>query len=166
MKKSSELGISLSLGAILLALLVIIAQPLLNGKIRSSSDFDSVSAAVMQSLDAQIYPEVSASQTRHYLDLDPSQFTSIALYRNKDAMSANELAIAQFENEEAAKAFEDAVNKRISAQTDIFSGYAPEQAALMKDAIVDVHDNYALYYVGNDGAQIDALFQKALKGGV
>lgn len=153
-----------SLGAIGLCLLLIMGQPLLNGKIHSEAEFETVAAAVVESLDPAIYPEVSDSQIRRYLDLDPSMLTSVSLYRNKDAMSANELLIAQFDSPEAANAFEKAVNKRVSTQKDIYSGYAPEQAALMDTALIDVHDNYALYYVGDNGSQIDALFKQALKG--
>lgn len=80
-------------------------------------------------------------------------------------MSANELCIVQFDDAQHGQAFEDAARKRIASQHDIYAGYAPEQSALMESALVDVEDNYALYYVGDSASEMEKLFESALKGG-
>ncbi len=154
----------IGMGIALVGLLAIFVSQLSAGKIHSDQPYETVSAKVLEGLDGNLYPQVSTASVPRYLQLDPASFTSFGYWRNNDTMSARELCLVQFDNPEAAKSFEQAVNARITSQHDIYSGYAPEQTAQMEDALVDVEDNYALYYVGDDPAGREAIFKAALKG--
>ncbi|UNT96894.1 DUF4358 domain-containing protein [Allobaculum mucilyticum] len=165
MKNSSPHLLQAGMTAVLLCFLVLFGMQAFGGGINSRADFDAVSTKVTESLDPSVYEPVSVSGIRRYLDLNPESFTDVAFYRNGDAMSANELAIVRFDSEKAARDFEKAVNERIHSQHEIYAGYAPEQAALMEQALVDIQGNYALYYTGDNPSQIDSLFVSALKGG-
>lgn len=165
MKKSSSVWINSFMALTLVCLLGIFLYQALPHTIHSRQPFETVEQKVTQSLDTAVYPEVSTSRLRRYLDLDPSAYANIKFFRNGDAMSANELCIVQFDDAQHGQAFEDAARKRIASQHDIYAGYAPEQSALMESALVDVEDNYALYYVGDSASEMEKLFESALKGG-
>ncbi len=152
------------MGLALVGLVLVFITQLSSGKIHSDQPYDVIGAKMQEGLDPNVYPAVSANTTRRYLDLDPAGYIQFGLWRNSDSMSANELCLVQFDNPQAAKDFEQAVNNRIQAQHDIYAGYAPDQAAQMEAAIVDVEDNYALYYVGDDPAGKEAAFKAVLKG--
>ena len=47
----------------------------------------------------------------------------------------------------------------------ILEGYAPDQAELLKNAVIDIHGNYALYAVKEDAATMNDQFLKALSEG-
>ena len=53
----------------------------------------------------------------------------------------------------------------IISQKGIFEGYAPDQAELLKNAVIDIHGNYALYAVKEDAATMNDQFLKALSEG-
>ncbi len=152
-------------GAALVLLLALFGFQLLGGKIHSEVPFETVQAKLTETLDSAVYPEVSASKIRRYINLNPDEFENAAMYRVDDAMSASELVLVRFSTPEQAQKFEEAVESRISTQHDIYSGYAPEQAGLMENALVDVQDNYALYYTGDHPEQIQSTFELALKEG-
>lgn len=134
-------------------------------RITSSTPYDALTAKVTQSLDPNVYPMREATAAGRYFGLDPSQFENITLYRNEDAMSASELLIAKFDSLETAKTLEDAIEKRVESQHSIYEGYAPEQAAQVENALIDVQGNYGIYYVGSDPEAMDALFRQALRQG-
>jgi hypothetical protein len=132
--------------------------------IYSDQTFDQVSAAVLAKTDQTLYPAQSSQKLRRYFQLDPAQFEQAGFWRLDDAMSAQELLIVQSDDAAALDAFEQAAQNRIDTQTNIYEGYAPDQAAMMKDAIIVKEGNYALYYTGTESQTIKTAFQSALKG--
>ncbi len=165
MKRRNPVFLNIGMAITLCLLTFILGQQIFGGKIHSKAAFNEVISKLTQNLDPEVYPQVETSALRRYIDLDPAAVNEISMYRNEDLMSAGEMVIAHFENPQAAKDFETAIQNRITSQHDIYSGYAPEQTALMENALVDIQDNYGLYYVGENTAGIDDAFISALKGG-
>lgn len=168
MNKSHPFKVMLTnaaMGLTLVCLLAILGFQLFAQKIHSNQPFDTIQAKVSEGLDPNLYPPISTASLRRYLDLDPALFNQIVLLRNEDALSARELCLVWFDQPQAGNAFEQAVEQRIYSQKDIYEGYAPEQTALMENALVDIEDNYALYYVGDNPQTMQNTFQNALKGG-
>ena len=165
MKRRNPVFLNIGMAITLCLLTFILGQQIFGGKIHSKAAFNEVISKLTQNLDPEVYPHVETSALRRYIDLDPAAVNEISMYRNEDLMSAGEMVIAHFENPQAAKDFEAAIQNRITSQHDIYSGYAPEQTALMENALVDIQDNYGLYYVGENTAGIDDAFISALKGG-
>ena len=85
---------------------------------------------------------------KRFLDLDPAQYESIIYYKSDDAMSASEFVLVKFKN-----------------QKGIFEGYAPQQAELLKNAIIDIHGNYGLYAVKEDANTMNDQFKKVFSEG-
>lgn len=132
--------------------------------IYSSQSMDTVASALTSSLSEDIYPKQGTQAIKRYLKIDPNDFDSIAFYRNDDAMSASEMLIASSSDQALLDSLQKAVEARINSQASVYEGYAPEQKALMDEALVDVQGNYVLYYVGDEPAKMDAAYIKALKG--
>lgn len=151
--------------ALLIVFLVLGYSQVRTNRIHSEVPFETIETELVENLDENIYPQKPSVTVRRYIDLNPDQYEQIAFYRSDDAMSAGELLLVRFSNEEAADQFKEAVQKRIDTQHDIYSGYAPEQAAMMENALTDVQGNYALYYIGSDPENMESLFEQALKGG-
>lgn len=149
--------------ALLLMVVMILQIPAYG--IHSSASLQTVAEKISAGLDPAVYPQQNQIRISRYLGVDPSSIGEAVLFRNDDAMSASEMVIARFENEEQKKAFEKAVRERIDSQHSIYEGYAPEQAAVMNQAVVDLQDNYGLYYAGDQGKQVSEAFEQALREG-
>lgn len=150
------------IAALLAVLVIFLTVTFTSRKIHSSASFDQVNAAILENLDANIYPRQGVQKLRRDLKLDSSDAQNIAWYRMDDAMSASELLVVQF-SEEQQEALESAVIKRKNAQQTLYEGYAPEQAETMKNALIDFQGNYGIYYTGLDGQKIDQAFLNALR---
>lgn len=147
---------------LLVGLGIFLLSFILGGKIYSSTPFSYVEQSVLSVIDQSLYPKQDNQKLRRYLNLDPAQALNISFFRLDDAMSANEIVLVQFDPA-SADTFEAAITTRKNSQQKIYEGYAPEQAELMKNALIDMEENYALYYVGPQTEQVKEAFQQALK---
>lgn len=164
MKSTSPKLFSVIKGCLLVLLLAFWIPFFLPAGIYSNEPFDLVSKAVSKDLDSSSYVLQDDQALRRYLGLDASSFSGISFYRIGDAMSARELVVASSDSADVLDTLEEAVNTRIASQTAVYEGYAPDQSALMQQALVDRQENFLLYYVGDDPNGLDAAFISALKG--
>ena len=106
---------------------------------------------------------------KRFLDLDPSQYESVIYYKSDDAMSASEFVLVKFKDHSQQEPFKETIEKRVKNQKGIFEGYAPQQAELLKNAIIDIHGNYGLNYglyaVKKDANTMNDQFKKVLSEG-
>lgn len=153
-----------TLGIILLlaVLCVFLVMTFTSKKIHSTASFEQISQAMTEAVDPGLYPKQDVQKLRRDLKLDPSLAKNIAWYRLEDAMSANEMLIVEFDAS-GQEALESAAQSRQEAMYTLYEGYAPEQAALMSDALINFQDNYGLYYTGNDPQKINEAFMQALR---
>ena len=70
--------------------------------------------------------------------------------------------LVQFKSSNDAKTFEDKMKARIDEQTNIFSGYAPEQADKLNNSVIDIQVNYACMIVSQDAKTIHNQFLRSL----
>lgn len=102
---------------------------------------------------------------KRFLDLDPSQYESVIYYKSDDAMSASEFVLVKFKDHSQQEPFKETIEKRVKNQKGIFEGYAPQQAELLKNTIIDTHGNYGLYAVKKDANTMNDQFKKVLSEG-
>ena len=99
---------------------------------------------------------------KRFLDLEPEMFENIIYYKSQDALNADEIVLVQFKSSNDAKTFEDKMKARIDEQTNIFSGYAPEQADKLNNSVIDIQVNYACMIVSQDAKTIHNQFLRSL----
>lgn len=130
----------------------------------SNVPFDTVVQKTTAGLDMELYPSCTAQDIKRYLGLVPSQYEQVAFYRTSDALNASELLIVQFKEDGQAADFKQKIGERMRSQEKIYAGYAPEQEQLVKDGIVFVRANYALYMVGAQVSLAKQQFAQGLRG--
>ncbi len=88
-----------------------------------------------------------------------SMFSSVVCFSSDDVMNVNELFIGVLtdeSNDEIIRSFEDYAEDRFN----LYNGYAPEQAALIDNYVLDVSSG-ALIFCIDDNAE--AIYSKLLK---
>ena len=80
-------------------------------------------------------------------------------------MQASEIVVAQFKENSQASSFEQAMEKRIDNQNNIYASYLPKQATLVKNAVIYTQANYGIYVVNKDTDTIVSSFKESLKKG-
>lgn len=128
----------------------------------STKDFTSVQNGMLNNIDLSTMELKDNISIKRFLDLEPEMFENIIYYKSQDALNADEIVLVQFKSSNDAKTFEDKMKARIDEQTNIFSGYAPEQADKLNNSIIDIQVNYACMIVSQDAKTIHDQFLRSL----
>ena len=95
--------------------------------------FDTVTAAVVQSVDLSQTKTADGQMLRRLYGLDPAEYAGCALYYPAGDMGVTELLLLRVQTDDQLETVQAAAQRRLDTQTNTFAGYAPEQYALCKD---------------------------------
>lgn len=143
-------------------LLIILMLNVFSGPKMSKEDFGVVLSKVQENLDLSTLLQQDNQAIRKNLGLDPEAYERIAYFKIDDVMQANEYVLVQFKDPDQKNAFQQAIESRIAEQTNLYDGYAPDQVQLLKQAVVDIQANYALYVVDTNAKTMDEQFLESL----
>ena len=129
----------------------------------SKTPFDTVCKETVENVDLKEFDKMNNQSIKRFLKLNPQDYENIIFYRFNDPMRADEIVIVKFKSTEQATEFEKSIEGRIDSQRQIYDGYAPKEADLLKKSIVDVQGNYAIYVTNADAKKIDRQFVESLK---
>lgn len=128
----------------------------------SINDFATVQNGMLNNIDLSTMELKDNISIKRFLNLEPEMFENIIYYKSQDALNADEIVLVKFKSADDAKTFEEKMKTRIDEQTNIFSGYAPEQADKLKNSIIDVRVNYACMIVSQNAKTIHEQFLHSL----
>ena len=80
-----------------------------------------------------------------------------------DGVEASEIAILKLSNEKDYENIEKAMKTYINNRSSIFEGYAPQQAAMIKDGIVVVNGQYVALLICQDVSKAKSVFLDCFK---
>ena len=151
--------------AIVLVCLIVLVSS--NFKVDKDSNvkMETVQNKTIENVKLDGFSQLDNLNIKRFLGLDPSQYESVIYYKSDDAMSASEFVLVKFKDHSQQEPFKETIEKRVKNQKGIFEGYAPQQAELLKNAIIDIHGNYGLYAVKKDANTMNDQFKKVLSEG-
>ncbi|MDO4498360.1 MAG: DUF4358 domain-containing protein [Coriobacteriaceae bacterium] len=130
----------------------------------SDASIDDVSGAVIEAMgdNAETMKEEDGRAFKRDFGLSANDCEGVVYYAPASNMEATEVLVVKLSDTSQQQELRDAIETRVSQQLNTFEGYAPEQAGLMQDAVVDVRGNYVLYAVGSDAQSARSAFAKSL----
>ncbi len=146
---------------LLLALAVLLISQASGNRV-SGADFGSVEQAVLAAADLTPMTEGDNQMLRRLYGLDPDSFQNVLLYVPSYTMSVEEILLVKYDSSASQDAVREAMEARVQSQIDVFSGYGPEQVAMLERAVIDVRGNYALLVVAEDPDAVRQAFAGAL----
>lgn len=147
---------------IVLILLALFFVTQLWQKPNSKANFDDVVGNTIKDVDMSSLELQDNLAIKRFLGLAPEEYSNIVYFKNIDSMQASEILIVKFSSNDQASKFKEVMNQRIENQKNIFDGYIESESNLLKNAIIDVQANYAIYVVSQDANTILSQFRRAL----
>ena len=144
---------------IILAVVIIVS---LARKKESRAPFETVSASVSARIQSEKMERNAERFLKKYFGLNAGDYEGVLIYTPAESMFANEALLVKLKDTSQAEEVAAAIEKRIGSQLEVFEGYAPREAALLEDAVLDVQGNYILYIVDGDAALVDEVFRSSL----
>ncbi len=146
---------------LLILLILFIVYTFVSAGRTYSADAERVTSQVLEVYESDRWTEGSALDFRGMFGLDASDYDQVVYYKPATNMYADELLIVR--SAEGQDDIMKAIQDRISSQEDVFDGYAPEEVALLRSAVVVQKGNYILYAVSDHADEYNAEFAKAIK---
>lgn len=133
----------------------------------SMQDADDVSLKKINQIlrsqtDIEEMEQCNARQLMQFTGLDASAYDSFLYYKSGEALSVEELLIVKADSPDDLDTVQDAVENRISNQISTYKDYAPEQADLLKNAIVTRRGDYLFYCAAEKPEKYEEVFDNAV----
>ena len=128
----------------------------------SKKNFEDVVQKTIEKIDVSQFEQQDNLAMKRFLSLNPEEYENIIYYKDIDALKSREFVIVKFKNSKQASYFKLNIENRIENQINVFDGYAQDQADLLKEAVIDIQSNYALYVVLENAKEVDTAFLLAL----
>lgn len=128
----------------------------------SKKNFEDVVQKTIEKIDVSQFEQQDNLAMKRFLSLNPEEYENIIYYKDIDALKSREFVIVKFKNSKQASYFKLNIENRIENQINVFDGYAQDQADLLKEAVIDIQSNYALYVVLENAKEVDNAFLSAL----
>ena len=104
----------------------------------------------------------SANDAAKTFGFDAQKAEGVVYYCNDSIMDVSEILIVKLKNSSDTKEFEEAVQKRVENQQNLFKNYAPEQYALLQNSIIETDGNTLFYCTAENNKEIYNSFKKGL----
>lgn len=124
----------------------------------SKKNFEDVVQKTIEKIDVSQFEQQDNLAMKRFLSLNPEEYENIIYYKDIDALKSREFVIVKFKNSKQASYFKLNIENRIENQINVFDGYAQDQADLLKEAVIDIQSNYALYVVLENAKEVDNAF--------
>lgn len=100
---------------------------------------------------------------KRFFSLNASDYEEVSLFSPSSSMDVEELLIVKVKSPEQVDIVETAIENRVDKQLQSFSGYAPEQCALLEDYVFKIKGNYIFYSVGEKAEEMKQIFVNSVK---
>lgn len=130
---------------------------------QNSAAFEDVSAAVSAAADTT-YMETGAKRfLKKIYHLNAEDYEDALIFIPRTNMDAQELLLIKLRDPSQAESVLAALEERIRSQKQVYEGYAPEQTALLENAVIDEQGDYILYVTGTNAEEVDTAFRSGLQ---
>lgn len=127
--------------------------------------FETVTNAVVQTIDLSETKTADAQMVRRLYGLDPADYAGCVLYYPAQSMGVTELLLVRVQDKSQIDAVKTAMQARLSGQEAVFAGYAPEQYALCQNgSAVSVQGLDVLFLISADKDAAVRAFTQAHSG--
>ena len=100
---------------------------------------------------------------KRFYKLNANDYDGFILYTPQSTMDVNEVLIVKVKDKSQIESLEDSIDSRINYQLQSFSGYGPEQCALVNDYELKTKGDFVFFAVSENANQIKEAFLDSIK---
>ncbi|MEG2246813.1 MAG: DUF4358 domain-containing protein [Peptostreptococcaceae bacterium] len=131
--------------------------------INNDKKLDSIVNNISSKVDLNNMKKGDSKSLKRFFALNSNDFEDFVLYVPKSTMDVEEMLIIKVKDSSQISGVEDAIDSRVNKQIESFSGYGPQQVALLQDYELKDKGNYIFYTVSKDLDKITDAFKESIK---
>lgn len=123
-----------------------------------TAPFEDVQLALEPVIDQETMRNVGGKGFRRNYKLNDADYEGVLMYQSVSGMSAEEILLVKAKNRNQINEIKEAIEKRRASRVNDFSGYAPQEAALMENAELIVQGQYVLFLPSSQASELKQAF--------
>ena len=100
---------------------------------------------------------------KRFYKLNANDYEGAILYTPKSTMDVNEVLIVKVKDKSQIESLEDSIDSRINYQLQSFSGYGPQQCALVDDYELKTKGDFVFFAISENANEIKEAFLDSIE---
>lgn len=100
---------------------------------------------------------------KRFYKLNVNDYEGVILYTPKSTMDVNEVLIVKVKDKSQIESLEDSIDSRINYQLQSFSGYGPQQCALVDDYELKTKGDFVFFAISENANEIKEAFLDSIE---
>ena len=122
-----------------------------------------IEASMKQEVKFEKMEKGDSKSLKRFYKLNANDYDGVILYTPKSTMDVNEVLIVKVKDKSQIESVQDSIDSRINYQLQSFSGYGPEQCALVEDYELKTKGDFVFFAIGENAEQIKEAFLDSIK---
>jgi len=145
--------------AALLAFIIVLCTARSGG---TQKDIKEVAAPIAEAVEEVTLQEKTNADIVKTFGFDTADTAGASYYASDNVMVVSEILLVKLNDPSDAPAVQEAIEKYVVNQENLYKNYAPEQYSLLTDSIIEVSGNTVFYCTAKNADELYEIFRKAL----
>lgn len=131
--------------------------------VNNDQSVDQIETEMKQEVKFDKMKKGDSKSLKRFYKLNANDYDGVILYTPQSTMDVNEVLIVKVKNESQIQSLEDSIDSRVNYQLESFSGYGPEQCALVDNYELKSKGNFVFFAISENAQQIKEAFLDSIK---
>ena len=131
--------------------------------VNNDKSVDQIENSMKKEVKFEKMEKGDSKSLKRFYKLNANDYDGFILYTPQSTMDVNEVLIVKVKDKSQIESLEDSIDSRINYQLESFSGYGPEQCALVNDYELKTKGEFVIFAVSENANQIKEAFLDSIK---
>ncbi|WP_018591690.1 DUF4358 domain-containing protein [Terrisporobacter glycolicus] len=148
---------------LLMATLLITTVIAVGCGVNDDKSVDQIESQMQQEVKFDKMKKGDSKSLKRFYKLNANDYDGVALYTPESTMDVSEVLIVKVKDKSQIESLEDSIESRVKYQLQSFSGYGPEQSALVDNYELKSKGNFVFFAISENAQQIKEAFLNSIK---
>jgi len=131
--------------------------------VNNDQSVDKIETEMKQEVKFDKMKKGDSKSLKRFYKLNANDYDGVILYTPQSTMDVNEVLIVKVKDESQIQSLEDSIDSRVNYQLESFSGYGPEQCALVDNYELKSKGNFVFFAISENAQEIKEVFLDSIK---
>lgn len=131
--------------------------------VNNDQNVDQIETEMKQEVKFDKMKKGDSKSLKRFYKLNANDYDGVILYTPESTMDVSEVLIVKVKDKSQIESLEDSIDSRVNYQLQSFSGYGPEQCALVDNYELKSKGNFVFFAISENAQQIKEAFLDSIK---
>lgn len=131
--------------------------------VNNDKSVDQIETEMKQEVRFDKMEKGDSKSLKRFYKLNANDYDGVILYTPESTMDVSEVLIVKVKDKSQIESLEDSIDSRVNYQLQSFSGYGPEQCALVDNYELKSKGNFVFFAISENAQQIKEAFLDSIK---